>query len=95
MKNKRRIGMKMILNKGQWHTNVDRMHTWDNGDWCIVFRKNGSGCGHLDNVLGASLKVSIPVEVMPTKEDALKYGLTAFTMTGEKAQLIMRNELGV
>jgi hypothetical protein len=85
----------MILNEGQWHTDVDRMHTWENGDWAIVFQGNdGFDCGYLDNDQ-ANLRSHIPVKTMPTKEDALKYGLAAFTMTGEKANLVMMNNLGV
>jgi len=94
-KRTQRTNMQIVDNEYQWHKDIDRMHTWDNGDWHIAFRDaNGNYCGYLDNDQ-ANLRSHIPVKTMPTKEKVLKFGLAAFAMMGEKANLVMRNELGV
>lgn len=85
---KKRTGMKIKENNGQWHEDVDRIHTYSNRAWTIIF----TTCqGHYDRDLGICVKINIKVKVMPTKAAVLKNGLAAFIGKGKRANLVMRN----
>ena len=88
MKPAKRTRMKIEENNGQWHKDVDRLHTYGNRAWTIVFVNSQ---GHFDKDLGVCVKAEIKVKVMPTKSSVLKSGLVAFIGKGKTANLIMRN----
>lgn len=84
----KREKMQIETNTGQWHSDIARLHTYSNKAWTIILANR---LGHYDSDTGIYIQADITVTVMPTRSAVLKNGLAAFTGSGEKANLVMRN----
>ena len=93
MKDTRRKRMKIEHNHGQWHEDIERVHTWSNKEYCVILVNDQ---GYCDSYLGFCVKAEISVTRIPSKRVLLKRGIAALTgKSGVKAHLELTTSFSV